>query len=92
MAADGDVFVSYSREDKDRVLELAAQLRASGVSIWIDQGGIDGDEVLAGIRAAVAPEARIGGRRRRDRQQVQDAAAERIDDVRELGCQIPQRP
>jgi TolB-like protein/Flp pilus assembly protein TadD len=37
-----DVFISYSREDKDRVLELAAQLRSAGVSIWIDQGGIDG--------------------------------------------------
>jgi TolB-like protein/Flp pilus assembly protein TadD len=37
-----DVFISYSREDKDRVLELAGQLRAAGVSLWIDQGGIDG--------------------------------------------------
>jgi TolB-like protein/Flp pilus assembly protein TadD len=37
-----DVFVSYSREDKDRVLALVSQLRASGFSIWIDQGGIDG--------------------------------------------------
>jgi TolB-like protein/Flp pilus assembly protein TadD len=37
-----DVFISYSREDKDRVLELASRLRSAGVSIWIDQGGIDG--------------------------------------------------
>ena len=37
-----DVFISYSREDKDRVLDLATKLRAAGVSIWIDQGGIDG--------------------------------------------------
>ena len=37
-----DVFISYSREDKDKVLELAARLRDAGVSIWIDQGGIDG--------------------------------------------------
>jgi TolB-like protein/Tfp pilus assembly protein PilF len=37
-----DVFISYSREDKDRVLDLAAQLRAAGVGVWIDQGGIDG--------------------------------------------------
>jgi TolB-like protein/Flp pilus assembly protein TadD len=42
MTQTADVFISYSREDKDRVLELAAQLRASGVSIWIDHGGIDG--------------------------------------------------
>ncbi|HEX6572709.1 MAG TPA: TIR domain-containing protein [Steroidobacteraceae bacterium] len=37
-----DVFLSYSREDKARVLDLAARLRAAGVNLWIDQGGIDG--------------------------------------------------
>ena len=37
-----DVFVSYSRDDESRVLELAAKLRAAGVSLWIDQGGLDG--------------------------------------------------
>ena len=41
MAADAEVFVSYSRDDAGRVLELAAKLRAAGVSLWIDQGGID---------------------------------------------------
>ncbi len=42
MAQDGDVFVSYSREDKDKVLELTAKLRAAGVPLWMDVGGIDG--------------------------------------------------
>ena len=42
MTQAADVFVSYSREDKDRVLGLVSQLRAAGVSVWIDQGGIDG--------------------------------------------------
>jgi adenylate cyclase len=42
MATPADVFISYSREDKERVLELAGRLRAAGVSVWIDQGGIDG--------------------------------------------------
>ena len=42
MDTPADVFISYSREDKDRVLELASRLRAAGVSVWIDQGGIDG--------------------------------------------------
>jgi TolB-like protein/Flp pilus assembly protein TadD len=37
-----DVFISYSREDKDRVFELVDRLRAAGVRLWIDQGGIDG--------------------------------------------------
>ncbi len=42
MAQPADVFISYSREDKDRVLELAGKLRSAGVSLWIDQGSIDG--------------------------------------------------
>ena len=42
MAQSADVFISYSREDKERVLDLAAKLRAAGVNLWIDQGGIDG--------------------------------------------------
>jgi TolB-like protein/Flp pilus assembly protein TadD len=42
LAEPADVFISYSREDKDRVLDLAAKLRDAGVSLWIDQGGIDG--------------------------------------------------
>lgn len=42
MGTAADVFISYSREDKDRVLELAGRLRSAGVSVWIDQGGIDG--------------------------------------------------
>ncbi len=41
MAQQPEVFVSYSRDDSARVLELAGKLRAAGVSLWIDQGGID---------------------------------------------------
>jgi adenylate cyclase len=37
-----EVFVSYSRDDESRVFDLAAKLRAAGVSLWIDQGGLDG--------------------------------------------------
>jgi adenylate cyclase len=36
-----EVFVSYSRGDQDRVFELAAKLRAAGVSLWIDRGALD---------------------------------------------------
>jgi adenylate cyclase len=36
-----DVFISYSREDKDKVLALTEKLRAAGVPIWLDVGGID---------------------------------------------------
>ena len=42
MAQSADVFLSYSREDKARVLDLAGKLRAAGVNIWIDQSSIDG--------------------------------------------------
>ena len=42
MTQPADVFISYSRDDTERVLDLANRLRAAGVSIWIDQGGIDG--------------------------------------------------
>jgi adenylate cyclase len=42
VAQSADVFLSYSREDKTRVLDLAGRLRAAGVNLWIDQGGIDG--------------------------------------------------
>lgn len=41
MPPSADVFVSYSREDAARVSNLVAKLRAAGVSLWIDQGGID---------------------------------------------------
>ena len=37
----------------------------------------------SGVRAAEPPEPRIGGGRRVDRQQVQDAAAERPENVRQ---------
>ena len=42
MAAPAEVFVSYSRNDKDRVLDLSGKLRAAGVSLWLDTSGIDG--------------------------------------------------
>ena len=37
-----DVFVSYSRQDNDKVLELTAKLRAAGVRLWMDVRNIDG--------------------------------------------------
>lgn len=37
-----DVFVSYSSQDKERVFSLIEKLRGNGVSVWVDQGGLDG--------------------------------------------------
>lgn len=42
MAQAADVFISYSREDKEKVLELTSKLKAAGVPLWMDVGGIDG--------------------------------------------------
>ena len=41
MPQSAEVFLSYSRDDHDRVLDLAEKLRAAGVSMWIDTGAID---------------------------------------------------
>lgn len=37
-----DVFVSYSRQDNDRVQALTSQLRRAGVQLWMDVRNIDG--------------------------------------------------
>jgi TolB-like protein/Flp pilus assembly protein TadD len=37
-----DVFVSYSRQDHEKVLELTSKLRSSGVRLWMDVRNIDG--------------------------------------------------
>jgi adenylate cyclase len=42
VAQAADVFISYSREDKEKVLELTTKLKAAGVPLWMDVGGIDG--------------------------------------------------
>jgi adenylate cyclase len=43
-----DIFISYSRKDSSRVLEFTEKLRARGVSIWIDQHGIEGASSWSG--------------------------------------------
>lgn len=57
MAQAADVFISYSREDKEKVLVLTEKLRAADVSLWIDQGGIDaatmwGEEIVHALDGA----------------------------------------
>ena len=36
-----DIFISYSRKDSAHALELAEQLRSSGMDVWIDQHGLE---------------------------------------------------
>jgi adenylate cyclase len=57
VAEPAEVFVSYSRNDKDRVLELAGKLRAAGVSLWLDTSGIDaatlwGEQIVHALESA----------------------------------------
>ncbi len=42
MADPEDVFVSYSRQDNDKVQALTGKLRAAGVGLWMDVRNIDG--------------------------------------------------
>lgn len=59
-APDSDyVFVSYSRSDRDSVFLLIEALRAEGISVWIDQEGIEGaalwaEEIVKAIRSCKA--------------------------------------
>lgn len=36
-----EVFISYAAKDRERVMDLVKRLRGAGVSVWIDQAGID---------------------------------------------------
>ena len=36
-----EVFISYAAKDRERVMDLVRRLRGAGVSVWIDQAGID---------------------------------------------------
>jgi adenylate cyclase len=42
MAEPEDVFISYSRQDNDKVLALTGKLRSAGVRLWMDVRNIDG--------------------------------------------------
>jgi adenylate cyclase len=57
VAQPAEVFVSYSRNDKERVLELTEKLRGAGVSVWVDQSGIDaatrwGEQIVNALEGA----------------------------------------
>ena len=36
-----DIFISYSSKDRDQALQLIELLSSAGLSVWIDQSGID---------------------------------------------------
>lgn len=52
-----EVFVSYARVDRARVLQLVERMRSAGVGVWIDEGGIHGaslwgQEIVDAIESA----------------------------------------
>ena len=56
-----EVFISYARDDRERVMPLVDRLRQSGISVWVDEGGITsteangflvGKEIVEAIRHA----------------------------------------
>ncbi len=55
-ATDAEVFISYSSRDRERVLFIADQLAAAGVSVWVDRHKISGAtrwaaEIVRGIKS-----------------------------------------
>ena len=49
-----DLFISYSRNDTARTLELVESLRSSGIVVWLDQQAIEGaSSWLKEIAAAI---------------------------------------
>jgi hypothetical protein len=52
---DVDLFVSYSSEDRQRVLAIVADLEASGLKVWVDRHKIEGGaswgtEIVHGVK------------------------------------------
>ena len=52
-----EVFVSYARVDRVRVLQLVERMRSAGIGVWIDEGGIHGaslwgQEIVDAIESA----------------------------------------
>ncbi len=52
-----EIFISYARADRDRVLPLVERLREAGVTYWLDEGNIQGatlwgKEIVEAIRNA----------------------------------------
>src|SRR3974377_1136978 len=87
---DYDVQENPAAADMSRVGQLPELVDSRGPAIEHYQGGINRGEIKRRIRAAQPPEARISSRSRTYRQQVQDPASERVDNVRQKGNQVPQ--
>ena len=50
-----EIFISYARADRDRVLPLVERLREAGVTYWLDEGNIQGATLC--VKEIVEPSA-----------------------------------
>ena len=37
-----EVFISYGSVDRERIQDLVSRMRQAGVTVWIDEAGIEG--------------------------------------------------
>ena len=81
----------HARAQRMRVAGKFAKLvHAGGALVKFNQRRVNGRHVKRGIRAAETAEARIGRRRGMNRQQMDDAATELLNDVRQLAGEVAQ--
>ena len=85
---DDDVDEDARIEGVGDVGEFAKLINARGAFIKLNERGIHSGQIQRGIRAAETAEARVGCGRRMHGQQMNDAAAELVDDERQLFFKI----
>ena len=85
---DDDVNEDARAERMRGVGEFAKLVNAGGALVELDERGIHGGQIQRGIRTAETAEARVGRRRRMHRQQMENAAAELVDDERQLAGEV----
>src|SRR5262245_51851108 len=87
---DDGIEEDFGAEGVGGVGQLAELIDAGGALVELDEGRVDGQEVLYGIGTSKSTKASTGGGRGGDGQEMQDAAAEPSHDMRELRRQVAQ--
>ena len=73
-----------------RIRQFAELFDARATPVELHQGGVDGRQIQSCVRAAEAPETRVSRRRRVDRQQMEYATTERVEDVGQFRHEVAQ--
>ena len=68
--------------------QLAKLIDAGGALVELGKRGINGGQIKRGVRASETSEAGVSRGRRMHRQQMQNAAAELVCNVRQLFCEV----